>query len=343
MIQNGRDVTKSTPLGHIVRLHANQNYGNHETVFLSSSALGDMSSEFPKGAYAIVPSGDDDLFVLEEGDGPNGVGCMDERVHSDKEYDLIDAVLCDARDIWLTTLSVDFSRTNLYTSGDGPGELECTPSLLLLDFANQGDFERTYAGVGVMEDSGIGRPSESKDFYRYRYMFKTIVGKMYLLDFGIDYFEDCAELYMADNKPTFITMEKMEYDPAKGPRPVDLVLSVPAYANRRPDIKWYFDKTGGDYGKLGSGTQIYVPLPSKSKLDYVPQSANTIYEEECCDDTLFIHVRVGERINGQDTAIEMRWEDDVLNDCSKSCNEGPWPFASAFEDDSASFASKRAG
>ena len=345
--KNGNDVTSSTPLGHIVRLHAEQNYGNHETVFLYASALGDMASEFPSGAYAMVPSGDDDLFILGEDDGPNGVGCLDERAYSGKDYDLIDAILCDARDLWMTTFSVDFSRTNLYTSGDGPGELECTPSLLLLDFAEEDDVERTYAGVGHMDDAGIGRPSESDDFYRYRYMFKAAVGKMYLLDFGIDDFEDCARLYMSDDKPTFITMEKMDYDPSTNPpRTVDLVLSIPTDAQRYPNIKWYADTTGGDYGKLGSGTRVYVPLPSKSNLKYIPQTGATIYQEECCDDTLFIHVRLGQRINGEDTAMEIQWEDldeqDASFDaCSKPCQGRPWPFASDFKDTSASAALQR--
>lgn len=339
VIQNGNDVTSSTPLGHIVRLHAEQNYGNHETVFLHASALGDMASEFPSGAYAMVPSGDDDLFLLGEDDGPNGVGCLDERVHSGKDYDLIDAILCDARDVWMTTFSVDFSRTNLYTSGDGPGELQCTPSLLLLDYAAEDDVERTYAGVGYMDDAGIGRPSESDDFYRYRYIFKAAVGKMYLLDFGIEDFEDCARLYMADDKPTFLTMEKMDYDPSNDPpRTVDLVLAVPAESQIFPNIEWYADTTGGDYGKLGSGTRVYVPLPSKSNVQYMPQTDDMIYEEECCDDTLFIHIRLGQRINGEDTAIEIRWEDrddTIDDDCSKPC-AAPWPFASDFQDTSAS-------
>ena len=340
VLENGKDVTSSTPLGHIVRLHADKNYGNHETMFLYESALGDMASKFPNGAYAMVPSGDDDLLIFEEDDGPNGIGCLDERIESSKIHDQIDAVLCDARDLWMTTFSVDYSRTNLYTSGDGPGELECTPSLLLLDYGAQDDFERTYAGVGHMDDAGIGRPSESKDFYRYRYIFKAVVGKMYLLDFGIDDFEDCSDLYMADDKPTFITMEKMDYTRSDGPRPIDLVLSIPSFAERRPNIKWYYDTTEGDYGKLGSGTNVYVPLPSKSNLDYVPSSADPIYEEECCEDTLYIHVRLGERVNGKDTAIEMRWEDEAIDDCSKPC-EAPWPFASDFEDESASLALKR--
>ena len=351
VFNEGRDVTSKTPLGHIVRLHANFNYGNHETVYLAASALGDMAKEFPAGAYAMVPAGDDDLFVLEEENGPNGLGCLDERVYADtpslEERELIDSIVCDARDIWMTSFSVDFSRTKLYTSRNGPGELECTPALLLLDFAREDDFQRTYAGVGFMDDSGIGRPSESDDFYRYRYLFKAVVGKMYLLDFDIEEVEDCASLYMANNKPTFLTMEKMDYDPNRdGPRAVDLVLAIPTFMEHRPDLRWYVDKTRGDYGKLGSGTNVYVPLPSKRKLEYI-DSDQIVYEEECCDDILYIHVRLGQRIEGQDTAIEMRWEEDeslpTSRDCSRRCDDEawPWPFASAFKDTSASQALRR--
>jgi hypothetical protein len=330
VLRDGADVTKSTPLGHIVRLHGEQNYGNHETLFLYSSALGDMSSKFPSGAYAIVPSGDDDLFIIDENEGPNGVGCLDQRVHSGRDYDMIDAILCDARDLWMTTIAVDFSKTNLYTSGDGPGELQCTPSVLLLDYAARDEFERTYAGVGFMDDAGIGRPSESDDFYRYRYIFKVAVGKMYLVDFGIENFDDCAGQYMADDKPTFITMEKMDYNSSDNtPRTVDLVLSIPA--KYRPLIEWYADTTGGDYGKLGSGTRVYVPLPSKSNLKYIPDA---FYEEDCCNNKLFIHVRLGERINGQDSAIKTTWEKNDNDGCSKPC-ASPWPFASDFQDTSA--------
>jgi len=347
VIRDGKDVTKTTPLGHIARLHANYNYGNHETVFVSSTALGNMAQEFPNGAFAVVPSGDDDLFVFEEDSGPNGIGCVDERIHSDnpsqEDMERIDSILCDARDMWLTSFSVDFSYTELYTSGEGPGELQCTPSLLLLDFAKQGEYERTYAGVGFMEDSGIGRPSESDDFYRYRYPFKAVVGKMYLLDFGIEEFDDCASLYMAGGKPTFLTMEKMDYNPKKdGPRSIDLVLAVPTYMQRRPKLKWYRDTTGGDYGKLGSGTKILVPLPSKKRLKYV-RSQKIVYEEECCDDQLFIHVRLGQRIGRRDTAIEIRWTEDESLDCSRECDLGdnPWPFSDDFTDTSAKRALQR--
>ena len=51
--------------------------------------------------------------------------------------------MCDLRRLWLTSFAVDFSRTPLMTSGDGPGELECTPSLLPVGF----DEKRTYAAV----------------------------------------------------------------------------------------------------------------------------------------------------------------------------------------------------
>eukprot|EP00889_Picochlorum_renovo_P007970 jgi/Picre1/35000/NNA_002465.t1 len=309
VIQNGNDVTSSTPLGHIVRLHAEQNYGNHETVFLHASALGDLASEFPSGAYAMVPSGDDDLFLLGEDDGPNGVGCLDERVHSGKDYDLIDAILCDARDVWMTTFSVDFSRTNLYTSGDGPGELQCTPSLLLLDYAAEDDVERTYAGVGYMDDAGIGRPSESDDFYRYRYIFKAAVGKMYLLDFGIEDFEDCARLYrQTTSQPSSPWRRWTMIHPTTHQEP-SIWCSPSQQSTNVPKYRMVADTTGGDYGKLGSGTRVYVPLPSKSNVQYIPQTDDMIYEEECCNDTLFIHIRLGQRINGEDTAIEIRWED----------------------------------
>jgi hypothetical protein len=190
VLKKGKDVTSRTPLGRIVRLHAEYNYGNHETVFLANSALGDMADEFPNGALAMVPAGNDDLFILEEDEG-----CIDQRIYSKSELS-IDSILCDVRKLWMTSFSVDFSNTPLYTSGDGPGELQCTPSLLLKDYAERDEYERTFAGVGHEDDSGIGRPDESDDFYRYRYQFKAAVGKMYLLDFDIDDFEDCASLYM---------------------------------------------------------------------------------------------------------------------------------------------------
>ena len=347
VLRNNQDVTQDTALGLIARLHANDNYGNHETVFVGPDALGSMRSTFPNGAYAMVPSGEDDLFILPEGEGPNGNGCIEARVDDSLQSDSIDSILCDARDIWLTSFSVDFSYTDLYKSGDGPGELQCTPSLLLRDFAENDEFDRTYAGVGFMEDSGIGRPSESSDFYRYRYPFKAAVGKMYLLDFGIDYFEECASLYVLRNKPTYLTMEKMDYDPKNGDkeRSFDLVLAFPADTGYRPNIKHYFDTTMGDYGKLGSGTQIYVPLPSKRKrnLQYV-ESEDLVYDEECCDDTLFIHVRLGQRIDGKDTAMEMRFSDDFDGDemdCWRHCDEFPWPFAESFRDTSAARALER--
>lgn len=340
VLDDNRDITEQSPLGRIIRLHGEYNYGNHETVFIGADALGSMSRQFPMGALAMVPAGNDDLFILEEGDG-----CIDERIYSKSELK-IDSILCDVRKIWMTSFSVDFSNTPLYTSGDGPGEIECTPALLLKDFADINENERTFAGVGYDEDAGIGRPDEAKDFYRYRYQFKAAVGKMYLLNLDIENFDDCAALYMKDStKPTYLTMEKMDYNPeAMGERSFDVVLAVPAYSGRRPVMAWYLDKTQGDYGFLSTGSEIYVPLPSKKNLEYV-ESSEIVYDEVCCDDILFVHVRLGQRIGGRDTAIEIKWNrDETLQDeCKRECSESPWPFAPGFQDTSLEKARDRFG
>lgn len=161
---------------------------------------------------------------------------------------------------------------------------------------------------------------------------------MYLVDFGIDALEDCAALYATRNQPTFLTMEKMDYNASKdGERAVDLVLSFPTAMNLSPDIRWYVDTTDGDYGKLGSETTIYVPLPSKKNLQYIAQGASDlVYGRECCDDKIFIHVRLGQRIEAKDTAIELRFSESEANeDCSAPCDSSPWPWGSSFVDTSA--------
>lgn len=328
VVEGGDDVTAETNLGRIVRLHAESNYGNHETVMIGPDALAASRKDFPDGAIAVVPAGNDDLFFEEN-------GCVDERIYGDELS--VDAVMCDLRRLWLTSFAVDFSRTPLMTSGDGPGELECTPSLLLVGF----DEERTYAAVnnGPEGETGIGRPEEAADFYRYRYPFKAAVGKMYRLSFDIDEFEACAELYTkkvgkgGKRRPVYLTMEKMAYDRrTMPPRAVELVLEFPAGEGLRPSVKYFEDKTGGDYGRLSTGTEIYVPLASKAKLSYVGQGVTR--EQVCCDGMWYTHVVLGDRVGGKDTAMEINWvgEDGADDDCDEPCPGDAVPFTEDFEE-----------
>jgi hypothetical protein len=342
VVKDGEDVTSSTNVGRIARLHADTSSGNHEAVIMAAAALGSSAPAFPEGALAVVPAGDDDLFFEDN-------GCVDERVYERGELN-IDAVLCDLRKMWMTSWAVDFSHTPLMTSGEGPGEMECTPRLLALEFEENGEPERTYAAVGHGEagETGIGRPDESPDFYRYRYPFKSVVGKMYLLSFDIDE-ETCAELFTErrgeGNKGVFLTMEKMAYVPsAMPPRAFDLVLEIPA-SYGRPTVKSYVDETGGDYGRLTVGLETpYVPLISRSDLKYVSQG--TTNERMCCEGTYYVHVRLGERVQGKDTALRLSWgeaDDDEYGDegCSRRCPGGAWPFAPGFEDTSVEAARQR--
>ena len=335
VIKNSEDVSSSTNVGRIVRLHADTSSGNHETVIIAAAALGSSAPSFPQGALAVVPAGEDDLFFEDN-------GCVDERMYEGDDLG-IDAVLCDLREMWMTSWAVDFSQTPLMRSGDGPGELACTPRLLPLEFEENGEPERTFAAVGHGEEgeTGIGRPAESPDFYRYRYPFKSVVGKMYLLSFDIDE-EQCAELFTErskGNKGVFLTMEKMAYVPSTmPPRSFDLVVEVPASLGR-PTVEYYVDGTGGDYGRLTAGQETpYVPLISKKGLKYVSQG--TTNERTCCEGMYYIHLRLGERVRGEDTAIKLSWgeDEDEGRDadgiCSRRCPGGAWPFAAGFEDTS---------
>ena len=334
VIKDGKDVTSSTNVGRIARLHADTSSGNHETIIMAAAALGSSAPTYPQGALAVVPAGEDDLFFEDN-------GCSDERVYQRGEVK-IDAVLCDLRELWMTSWSVDFSRTPLLTSGEGPGELTCTPRLLALEFKENGEPERTFAGVGHGKEgeTGIGRPAESPDFYRYRYPFKSVVGKMYLLSFDIDE-EMCAELFTdrsKSNKGVFFTMEKMAYEPSTMPsRAFDLVLEIPASFGM-PTVRPFVDKTGGDYGRFALGEDTpYVRLISKGGLKYV--SKGTTNEMTCCEGMYYIHVRLGERVRGEDTALKLSWgeaddDEDQEERCWRDCPGGAWPFAQEFEDTS---------
>ena len=167
---------------------------------------------------------------------------------------------------------------------------------------------------------------------------------MYLLSLDIDD-QDCAKLFTQKtetNQGVFITMEKMDYDPSTMPsRAFDIVLEISASFGR-PVVESYLDTTGGDYGRLTLGPETpYVPLPSKENLDYVLEG--TMNEQLCCEDMYYVHVRLGERIDGKDTALRLTWADDGDKACARTCPSGAWPFADGFVDTSKDKALARYG